>query len=718
MIAILVTSENQENEVILEFLSKRQDESIHLAVISCYNLDSSMPKDFKIQNGVTFFEPTQKNFSQFHHIFNPGDEFNFIQYLRAEALSKTMKINENYLFQKDFGKVEKSFNLKRREMFESFAFEESNFPLLISSANIQIISSRAAFKKLSNVQRLAFFSKRDMLFISEVSSNHQKEKNLTGNKRIVSSFRTFQNHHHINYVQIILDLQREIGLLNLYGRSFIKLNKRNLFGIIHFTLFFPGKALHVPKIYLVLSAIIESVSESLGIRDRRETIEVLSHHESELINSDDLFSRIIKLRRESSGQQFDIILEDSFKELCDRLRQEWSSNSGPTVVVFCHDDYRANTGGVQLFLGVESERIQSINGKYISVYPSRNSRELRDFTNLRVSINDKFLCEITSQNLSRLFDYIQKDLLNYDSQIIVSIHSLEGHSMKDIILALKLREMVQVLFYLHDYYSICSSVKLMRNDAEFCGAPKVTSTSCKICVYGKNRLEHVDQFKELFEIPNIKVISPSQIATDIWKESYPDFSKIETFEHSRLMIDTNNVQQAKSKKFEDKLRIAFIGYPVESKGWFEFRDLAEKNFDTNIEFYAFSNGSINGKKIKKITISQTAQNTSEMTSALVSNKIDLVMIWSNWPETYSYVTMESLAAGCGIITNYKSGNVAVLAERANYLFQYAEISELEKDLNSGRLQKKLLSTSSSFFLHKHSNYILESHIPSGGDLIN
>jgi hypothetical protein len=50
-----------------------------------------------------------------------------------------------------------------------------------------------------------------------------------------------------------------------------------------------------------------------------------------------------------------------------------------------------------------------------------------------------------------------------------------------------------------------------------------------------------------------------------------------------------------------------------------------------------------------------------MTSALVRNGVDAVLIWPTWPETFSFVVHEAIAAGCLVITHPNSGNVAPLA---------------------------------------------------------
>lgn len=47
-----------------------------------------------------------------------------------------------------------------------------------------------------------------------------------------------------------------------------------------------------------------------------------------------------------------------------------------------------------------------------------------------------------------------------------------------------------------------------------------------------------------------------------------------------------------------------------------------------------------------------------MEQALRSEEIHLALIWSQWPETFSFTTIESIAAGCLVVASDASGNAA------------------------------------------------------------
>ena len=51
-----------------------------------------------------------------------------------------------------------------------------------------------------------------------------------------------------------------------------------------------------------------------------------------------------------------------------------------------------------------------------------------------------------------------------------------------------------------------------------------------------------------------------------------------------------------------------------------------------------------------------------MVDLLREHQIDFVVVGSVWPETFSYVTYEAIAAGCAVLCFEDSGNVRSLVE--------------------------------------------------------
>jgi hypothetical protein len=67
-----------------------------------------------------------------------------------------------------------------------------------------------------------------------------------------------------------------------------------------------------------------------------------------------------------------------------------------------------------------------------------------------------------------------------------------------------------------------------------------------------------------------------------------------------------------------------------------------------------------GKKLPNVTyvsVSFQDEGPDAMVDALIRHGIDVVVLWSIWPETYSFTFFEALAAGCFVVTNRHSGNI-------------------------------------------------------------
>jgi glycosyltransferase involved in cell wall biosynthesis len=112
----------------------------------------------------------------------------------------------------------------------------------------------------------------------------------------------------------------------------------------------------------------------------------------------------------------------------------------------------------------------------------------------------------------------------------------------------------------------------------------------------------------------------------------------------------------KLRTFQEKPRIAFVGHPVINKGWLRFLnfvDLAMKDFD----FYHFGAVNSNEPGVRYFPLVNQFGNLNMARDLLVEHQIDAVFICPTWEETFCFVAYESLAAGCEIICNTKSGNV-------------------------------------------------------------
>jgi len=354
-------------------------------------------------------------------------------------------------------------------------------------------------------------------------------------------------------------------------------------------------------------------------------------------------------------------------EITAKLVKAATGRKNGIVVALSHDDYTKNIGGIQLCLALEQKAFASKDCCYVQINPWQPlpvlSKRTETDTMLTFSIDGKPAGSCWSRDLmSGLVAASSKTQAGFNSLVV---HALHGHSV-DFIMAMH-RKLApkQAFFWLHDYFSICTGYNLLRNGVSYCGAPAQSSQACSVCVYGDSRAKHVEEIKQLFSAVNFTVIGPSEFVTAYWKNavSLPHASLV-AHEHCEVVeegcrVDFSELKfDAKKLKLPKKLRIAFMGQPVAHKGWPVFRDLVlQQCANPNYEFIHLGTHPDGSLPVHFREVRVTPENTNAMVDALKLERIDAVVQWSIWPETFCITAHEALAAGAVVITSSASGNI-------------------------------------------------------------
>lgn len=293
--------------------------------------------------------------------------------------------------------------------------------------------------------------------------------------------------------------------------------------------------------------------------------------------------------------------------------------------------------------------------------------------------------------ISYITNFFENNILNFISQeymglksscklqIGLSIHSLIGHNVNNIIKLCNSLRIREALFWIHDYSSICSGFNLLRNDIKYCGLPISSSQSCQICSYGLSRYDQKNAHMKIFNKMKMTYIAPSETASKIWKKEYGLNKKVIISPHCSLSYDDsiNDLLNNSVDSIDRKLNIAFIGHPVFHKGYSIFRELCLRNsHNARYNFYHLGSSRELGMNYIYKNITVNVNNLNATIDALKSCDIDIVVIWSVWPETYSFTATEAICAGAKIITNSISGNAYVLAKEYNSLIEFDNIDDL------------------------------------------
>ena len=252
--------------------------------------------------------------------------------------------------------------------------------------------------------------------------------------------------------------------------------------------------------------------------------------------------------------------------------------------------------------------------------------------------------------------------LNVRKQCVgIMIHSIIFMKLEE--LSLIVSSGNKVFLYLHDFCTACPQYNLLKNGTDFCGNAKIYKEKCHDCKFYNQALDlHKNVIEFLDSIEDITVVSPSNYVKDLWKEAFPKMEKkILVMGHKILCgkYEENNTPI----KSNEKIKVAFVGKGVVRKGYYEWLDVVDKincndDLKKKYDFYHFGFSKETRDYIKNVTVSVIENGPDAMIKAIRQNSIDVVVLFSCVPETYSYTYFESIAANCFVITSSLSGNIA------------------------------------------------------------
>lgn len=221
---------------------------------------------------------------------------------------------------------------------------------------------------------------------------------------------------------------------------------------------------------------------------------------------------------------------------------------------------------------------------------------------------------------------------------------------------------IPLIYTLHDFYSICPSIKLFNKETFLCNYTE--QCNCCSCIPKKFKL-NINFMplwrKEFYSNLKIakKIIVPSFNTKKIILDVYTDLM-IDVVEHGYDLINKKSVYYNPKKNKTNKFNIAFIGGISEEKGLRYLKDLAAEVKNTDIVIHLF--GMAENKKYninKKNYIYHGEYIQKDLPKLLIENNIKLICLLSMWPETYSYTLSESLITEIPVI----AFDLGAIAER-------------------------------------------------------
>jgi glycosyltransferase involved in cell wall biosynthesis len=338
------------------------------------------------------------------------------------------------------------------------------------------------------------------------------------------------------------------------------------------------------------------------------------------------------------------------------------------VLAISHDDYLASVGGVQLCLRDEEEELAAEGVSYVQVFPAVTHPTLRTPEEMLVMVqaDSRAVGVVRGTDLPEVLGSVVE--VHGRTCRGIAVHHLRGWSPEVVERTAARLPEAGVIFWVHDFFSVCPRHTLLRNGHEFCGAPPADSVTCRTCDAGTARVACGPIVRALLDRLRPSVAAPSEFARDLWCREHPGLAAHARVLPPVLVRHDAAPQPERVRRLEDRARrprIAYVGSPVASKGWGTWKRVAaDAGIASDFELLHLGSAGEGESAGRLVPAVVTREDRGAMVRALQTHEVDAVLLWTGCPETFSFVLQESIAAGCLVLAKAGSGNVeATIRER-------------------------------------------------------
>ena len=271
-----------------------------------------------------------------------------------------------------------------------------------------------------------------------------------------------------------------------------------------------------------------------------------------------------------------------------------------------------------------------------------------------------------AQIISSIVDEFNIDIVHINSQV--------GHTFD--IFTVPAFKSIPIICTIHDFFYICPTFHLVDARGDYCG----------ICMEGAERRKCVEQhpyiyskfsrtdlirFRKKFRavLDNVDIfVFPSNSAKDIFSSYYGiDEHICRVIYHGTTLIKSETLLDERD---DGKLHVGIIGTMLKHKGQATIQTLIDSLKEYPVRFFHFGDGELAGRKLIKLG----RYNRNDIAKLIQSKKIDVSLLLSTWPETFSYTLTESIAANVPpIVTNMGALAERVSADKIGWLVDYKDI---------------------------------------------
>lgn len=376
----------------------------------------------------------------------------------------------------------------------------------------------------------------------------------------------------------------------------------------------------------------------------------------------------IKSRDNGWGKEAKVNGNESMDLLAEQIRFfEKIDNGKKNLFYLLQSDFREDaddhTGGTQLHV---KDLTMALKEEYNIVVAARNL----EYLNVTVYLGqDSYLCQFYIGKVpaypvfrDEMFARLYGALLDSFHVDLVHVHHVRNLSLEIFYQAAERK--IPVFASIHDYFYVCPLLNLWRPNKKICTIDTVQD--CRECLktskaIGEN-LDYISFWRQqsvnALRLAEVCIV-PSNSTREIFSSFLPELSsKMVVIEHG---ISLSSVcQKHKKEKNTSEFHVAFLGSIGEMKGSHDIYELVKADTE-GIKWYFFGQpGDLQIAELKGKRYKCTGKyERNQLETLFNENKIDLVCILSQCPETFSYTVSEAVALGTPVVVR----DVGALGER-------------------------------------------------------
>ena len=284
---------------------------------------------------------------------------------------------------------------------------------------------------------------------------------------------------------------------------------------------------------------------------------------------------------------------------------------------------------------------------------------------------DLKLTDYTSKKYARLLALILEE---FDIDV-VQIDSPVGHTF-DIFLVPASKN-IPIVCTVHDFFYICPTFHLVDTNGDHCnvciiGKEQDSCLKNNEYLYSKFDGNDLFKFRKKFRsvINSVDIfIFPSNSTKVIFAEYYSlDESICRIIYHGTSLLKKDVALPVRGDR---KFRVGILGSMLKHKGKASVKAIMSSLESDPVEFYHFGDGDLRGSNLTNLG----RYDRCNILSELHSKQIDVILLLSTWPETYSYTLTESIAANVPpIVTNMGALAERVSADSIGWLVDYRDVA--------------------------------------------